>query len=352
MKRAAVFAILVAGAAIAGTAWAGKDRAIAPLRLQLDLADGSVIIGVPSIDSVRVQTSYAKMDIPLKQLVAVRIGDDHETAVIDLQNGDKLKGVIDLESVKLEALFGKVSIDVGNIRSLTVIPGRGMLPESVQKGLKVWYGFDSDGDDCAVDKSGSKNNGVMKGAKWIPGGKVGGGCRLAGGTDHISIDGRDLRKSSDDNFSVGAWFYAERFNPDDENVVFCISAPRGTDDGAFAYGICVSPKSDHALTFLSGSFCQVNSASPMVTGMKEQRWYHVVGVVDCGEVRLYVDGAEAGRVRYSLPPTRVSAVFDGCVGNTHGMLTTRGFNGVLDEVIFIDRALTGDEIRQIYDSQK
>ena len=38
---------------------------VKPLRLAMDLVDGSHIIGVPEIKSITVQTSYAKMDIPL-----------------------------------------------------------------------------------------------------------------------------------------------------------------------------------------------------------------------------------------------------------------------------------------------
>ena len=63
----AVFTFTVA--VLASTTWAGEDKAEPQLRLALDLVDGSHIIGLPSIDSVPVQTSYAKMDIPLKQLI-------------------------------------------------------------------------------------------------------------------------------------------------------------------------------------------------------------------------------------------------------------------------------------------
>ena len=76
----------------------------APLRLAIDLVDGSRIIGVPKIKSIPVQTSYAKMDIPLEQITSIHIRDDHEMASIDLLNGDKLKGVLDLKPLELEKL--------------------------------------------------------------------------------------------------------------------------------------------------------------------------------------------------------------------------------------------------------
>jgi hypothetical protein len=79
---------------LVGAAWAGQDEAEPQLRLELDLMDGSRIIGSPGIESVPVQTSYAKMDVPLKEILSMKIGEDHETASFDLRNGDKLKGVV------------------------------------------------------------------------------------------------------------------------------------------------------------------------------------------------------------------------------------------------------------------
>ena len=42
----------------------------------------------------------------------------------------------------------------------------------------------------------------------------------------------------------------------------------------------------------------------------------------------------------------------GCIGNSVGMFESRGFNGIIDELMFFDRALTDREVRQIYDAQK
>ena len=58
---------------LSGSAWAGQDntnQAPKELRLELNLIDGSRTIGVPTIESVPIQTSYPKMDVPLKQVLA------------------------------------------------------------------------------------------------------------------------------------------------------------------------------------------------------------------------------------------------------------------------------------------
>lgn len=119
---------ILSAMALVGAAWAGKDTAEPQLRVQLDLADGSHIIGAPAIDSVPVHTPYAKMDVPLKEVLAIKMGDDHETAALDLRNGDKIRGVIDLKPLKLETVFGKVAVGIEHIKQVDVLLVRATGP--------------------------------------------------------------------------------------------------------------------------------------------------------------------------------------------------------------------------------
>ena len=73
---------------------AGTPNTNEVLNVVLDLSDGSRLIGTPSLATVPVQTSYAKMDVPLTQIKALKIGDDHETVTLNLRNGDTLTGLI------------------------------------------------------------------------------------------------------------------------------------------------------------------------------------------------------------------------------------------------------------------
>lgn len=112
-----------------------------PLRLELDLADGSHIIGLPALVTVPVETPYAKMSIPLKQIASMSIGEDHETVTFDLQNGDKLKGVINLEPIRLDTIYGRASVGVEHIRQIVVV-----LDGVVQKGLVLWNRLGSESE--------------------------------------------------------------------------------------------------------------------------------------------------------------------------------------------------------------
>jgi hypothetical protein len=123
MKR--LRCILTACAIVAAShiTLAGTPNTNEVLNVVLDLSDGSRLIGTPVIATVPVQTAYAKMDVPLTQIKALKIGDDHETVTLNLRNGDTLTGVISLKPIELKTLFGTASIGIEHIQQLRVTLG-------------------------------------------------------------------------------------------------------------------------------------------------------------------------------------------------------------------------------------
>lgn len=113
--------------AAAGAVWADQVKSDAGFHLAVDLWDGPHVIGTPTIRTVPVETSYAKINIPLERILYIRMNEKHEAASLELQNGDRIKGIINLEPIDLETVFGKVSIGIELIRTLGVVSG-GALP--------------------------------------------------------------------------------------------------------------------------------------------------------------------------------------------------------------------------------
>jgi hypothetical protein len=105
-----------------------NELKVEPLRLAIDLVDGSHIIGVPSITSVPVKTSYAKMDIPLAKMLSIQMDGDRETSSFTLRNGDKLKGVLSITEFEIETIFGKHSIGIDHVQVIDVHHGKFSLP--------------------------------------------------------------------------------------------------------------------------------------------------------------------------------------------------------------------------------
>ena len=163
MKNLVLLLAVFFAMTLTDTTWAGDAPAAPQSRLELNLVDGSHIIGVSSIESVPVRTSYAKLNLPLQQIRTIKIEEDHETAAVALRNGDSLKGIITLGRVQLETVFGKVSIGVEHIKELRVVLVGGATN---QQGLVLWNRLDT---ESAVEKSRVGPGGKLNGGRFVQG---------------------------------------------------------------------------------------------------------------------------------------------------------------------------------------
>jgi hypothetical protein len=107
--------------ALTGAAAAKEDQTEAPLRLAINLVDGSRVIGVPNIASVKVETPYAKMEISLEQVASLELHDNRETASLDLRNGDKITGAVNLGRLRIETIAGSLTVPVHTMQRFDVL---------------------------------------------------------------------------------------------------------------------------------------------------------------------------------------------------------------------------------------
>jgi hypothetical protein len=355
--------VLLAAAALSGAVMAGQDATEPELRLELDLVDGSRIIGVPSIESVPVETSYAKLDITLKQLMTLRIGEDRETATLELRNGDKLKGVVDLGTPKLETVFGKVKVAAEHIEGLRVVLSGGALPEALRQGLVLYYSFDIDEGKKVLDQSGNRNNGEVEGATWTAKGVRGGAYDFDGTNDLITVKPRsDLSDTGD--ITVSLWTFARGRKPAGDRQ-FIFDSHSDAVSGEYRQGVCLlydffaSGKSEiHNAILYDNDITKRQFVEQMTPFEVVGKWHHMVFVkrgkddVTYFDARL-VDSSYACQVRrgnrLDLNHTWSIGTF---AGNRAPGSYNYSFNGTVDEVMVYDRALTDAEVRQIYDDQK
>jgi len=143
--------------------WSAEPTTNEVLTVILELSDGSRIVGTPGIEAVPVQTAYAKMSLPLKQIRGVTMEADHETAAFELRNGDKIKGVITLGPIPLTTLFGKVTIPIEHIRALQVSLSGGAF---ARKGLVLWNRL---GSDYEVARSSVGPGGKFNAGRFVEG---------------------------------------------------------------------------------------------------------------------------------------------------------------------------------------
>ena len=175
MNKFVIWLVVLTALALAGAAWAGEGKTEPQVRVEIDLVDGSQVIGLPGIEAVSVETAYAKMSVPLKQITAIKIEADHETAALEMRNGDNLKGVLTLEPLKLETVFGTSTIGIECIRAMHVALLGGGLSDAARPALVLYYAFDRDEGDKVTDLSGKQHPGGRPGRyrytgkrSWLP----------------------------------------------------------------------------------------------------------------------------------------------------------------------------------------
>lgn len=340
MKRLAVLVVVLLVFASVGATWARADRAEPQVRLELDLTDGSCIIGIPGIEAVSLETVYARMNVPLKQITAVKIEADHETAAFEMRNGDNLKGVVTLAPIKLETIFGTSSIGVERIRSIRVVLlGRG-LSDAAQEALVLHYAFDQDEGDKVTDLSGKKHHGVSKGAKWVPKGKVGGAFQVGKQAGHIETPDHEAWSFGMSPFSIGLWMNLNQPPAVEQMLV-------GHDDGSGATNKWVFGFSNGELYFHVNNKDGASSRIVCFPWVPEIGKWHYVAVTRNGNAySLYVNGVSVATGQSVAAIPAASAPLT--VGQAEGLYV----EGMLDEVMIFNRSLTTEEVKQIYDLQK
>lgn len=93
-----------------------------PLRLQLGLTDGSVILGEPSTNRLPIKTELGNIVVDLDSITSAQFSERDGKASIKFRNGDNLTGIIAAGEFELKTIFGIVRIPLKLVRQLHVIP--------------------------------------------------------------------------------------------------------------------------------------------------------------------------------------------------------------------------------------
>ena len=211
------------------------------------------------------------------------------------------------------------------------------------KGLVLYFSFDQAATNGVVaDLSSQKNAGQVSGAKWIAAGKQGGAYEFAPSNAFIRVANRgplNMKK-----MTLAVWFKTAKAD----------AAWRRILDKRSGRGYALSIAGDSPynaqsrgrLAFhINGRFLCLSDN--LVT---DGAWHHGAATFDGAELDLYVDGVLQRQT--TLCREEVAANLDDL---TIGMNRTnpepqeknRSFDGVLDEVMVFDRALSSAEIRTL-----
>ncbi len=199
--------------------------------------------------------------------------------------------------------------------------------------LILYFSFDELDGDMTIDHSQYGNNGTIFGAPELVDGKFGKALKFNGESDWIEVPHDDILTVTE-SVTVMAWINAERhMGPNEQRWQGIIA--KGNSPRSYSF-YTESPSECLHLSAGGGSTCAAK--------IPLNEWVHVVGQVDSGTHRYWLNGEnifESGG-KGALPGTAdTSAVFVGTTAEG----ANRRFLGLIDEVRIWNRALSDDDVR-------
>jgi hypothetical protein len=214
-------------------------------------------------------------------------------------------------------------------------------------GLVLWLPMDEGSGTIAYDYSGYGNNGTLYSGSTVCSNPPNSGCPtwvdgMIGRA--ISFDGVDdyvnMSKSSSGyrEYTLIGWFRTDKVAPDTDFAYRIVTVHRGAPSTLVSI---LLRGNDVSLMIFDGTahrFLRVTKP------YNDNNWHFLAGTAKNGEQKLYYDGALIGTFNY--PFIIQTTTYTDKIGTFNGI--NGMFNGFIDEVRIYNRALSDEEIKQLY----
>jgi hypothetical protein len=205
------------------------------------------------------------------------------------------------------------------------------VPSSLQdKGLVAYWSFDEGEGDIAFDETNNGNDAVLYGPEWAEG-KRGFALRFDGVDDTVAIP-HSASLMPTDAITLAAWVKIE--GPAQEH--YGIIGKSGYSSG---YRLLIHGTTKKVLFQLTGEKGYSVWSS---TAIPDDQWHFIVATYDGSKMKLYIDGIKDPSEKERKGPLDV---------NTNSVLIGKpqyAFNGLIDEVRIYSRALSEEEIKELF----
>mgnify|MGYP005843966373 CR=1 FL=1 len=199
--------------------------------------------------------------------------------------------------------------------------------------MVAWWRGEGSPNDAAGGNHGTAENGATYAA-----GMVGQAFSIDGVNDFILVpDSSALRPAQ---FTVQAWVRLNSGDTDGGIIATKHASPNG---GEMSYALWLLEGTWQGRTKMDGTVYDVDSGVAAVA----DEWVHLALTNDGTSLKIYVNGSEhastpvSGTIDYGNEPF--------LIGNyDRNPSSTNGFGGLIDEVVFFDRALSAQEIADMY----
>jgi len=192
------------------------------------------------------------------------------------------------------------------------------------------------------------NNGTLIGnAEIISDAERGNVLSLDGDKDYVNIPlTASLNTIGDKNWTLSAWI-----KPADVAGInkWFIGNHQGTGDPAYDGGITLYAWGTTVQFQVRTGTATISASKSGVLSL--DTWVHLVGVYNGTSVALYVDGS-LKNVKSMIPINGLQPTSQNWRIGASGGSSTQTWNGLIDEVMIFDKALSSEEIQAIYNYQK
>ncbi len=226
-----------------------------------------------------------------------------------------------------------VTITVSSVSSINISTASASLTD----GLVAHYTFDDNTNDSA-----GTNNGTASGGPSYVEGKVGKALQFDGTNDYITLSNTSAADMTTNNFTVSLWLKTNTT----ATTQYRLISKRGSDGYEIYLGSGQNGLAAYCDT--TGGGC-LNDNNLGTASVRDMKWHHAVVVFDrSGNMTGYVDG------NVGSSPSNISAAVGSMTVAQNlmiGQYSNGGgdyFNGTLDDVRVYNRALSADEIIQLY----
>ncbi|MDT7858772.1 MAG: LamG domain-containing protein [Candidatus Aenigmarchaeota archaeon] len=232
-------------------------------------------------------------------------------------------------------------------------------------GLVLWLPMDEGSGTITYDYSGYGNNGTLYNGTnicsnpptsgcptWVDG-KIGKALSFDGSDDYVTIGnvGSGVTSGSSNDigsllgngpFTVTLW-YKPISNPGSSDWDFLLDQRADINWGDGFYILNDGRLSNKILFGVADSTSSEKTVNSN-TQLQVNNWYHIVALYDGSAIRIYVNGNFENSVSQT---TRRSNTVGAVIGSRYSK-DQKYVNGIIDEVHIYNRALSEDEIKQLY----
>lgn len=202
--------------------------------------------------------------------------------------------------------------------------------------------FDEGAGTIAYDSAGD-NDGIVYGAQWTTG-QINGALEFDGVDDYVEVDSPEgLNFGSSTDFTFAAWIKAREIQPKDPMIF-----GRRNPDPHNGYLFFINSYYDGklAVQLNDGTWTNYLATSG---DLRDDTWHHVVATGDrSGYLTFYVDASQKGQHDISTKGN-IDSTRNVFIGWEEQNPAVTYFNGTIDDVRMYNRALSAEEIEEIYE---